>query len=40
MKHGKGKFFYQDGGYYDGEWHMNKMQGYGTLYYQSNQKAY
>lgn len=25
MRHGKGKFFYQDGGSYDGEWSENKM---------------
>lgn len=40
MRHGKGKFYYQDGGMYDGNWHKNKMDGYGTLYYQSGQLAY
>lgn len=40
MRHGKGKFFYQDGGSYDGDWSENKMEGYGVLYYQSNVKAY
>ena len=35
MRHGQGKFFYQDGGMYDGEWVKNKMEGYGRLYYQS-----
>ncbi len=35
MRHGPGKFFYQDGGMYDGNWVKNKMQGYGKLYYQS-----
>lgn len=35
MRHGKGKFFYQDGGMYDGDWVKNKMEGYGKLYYQS-----
>ena len=35
MRHGQGKFFYQDGGMYDGEWIKNKMEGYGKLYYQS-----
>jgi hypothetical protein len=40
MRHGKGKFFYQDGGSYEGEWKENKMNGIGALYYQSNSKAY
>ena len=40
MRHGKGKFYYQDGGSYDGEWKFNKMSGFGTLYYRSNKKAY
>jgi hypothetical protein len=34
MRHGQGKFFYQDGGMYDGNWKFNKMDGYGKLYYQ------
>ncbi len=25
MRHGPGKFFYQDGGMYDGNWVKNKM---------------
>lgn len=40
MRHGTGKFYYQDGGFYEGEWKNNKMEGQGTLYYQSNNKAY
>ena len=40
MRHGKGKFYYQDGGMYDGDWYENKMEGYGKLYYQSGQLAY
>lgn len=40
MRHGKGKFYYQDGGLYDGEWRFNKMHGYGALYYQSGKIAY
>ena len=35
MRHGPGKFFYQDGGMYDGNWVANKMEGFGKLYYQS-----
>lgn len=40
MRHGQGKFYYQDGGMYDGEWRHNKMEGYGKLYYQSGKLAY
>lgn len=40
MRHGKGKFFYQDGGLYDGEWKFNKMHGKGVLYYGSGKVAY
>jgi hypothetical protein len=35
MRHGPGKFFYQDGGMYDGNWVRNKMEGHGKLHYQS-----
>lgn len=40
MRNGWGKFYYQDGGYYEGEWKNNKMTGFGKLYYQSNLIAY
>ncbi|CAD8212821.1 unnamed protein product [Paramecium octaurelia] len=40
MRHGQGRFFYQDGGLYDGEWKENKMHGEGTLYYGTGQPAY
>jgi hypothetical protein len=40
MRHGRGKYFYKDGGYYDGEWVHNKMQGHGKLYYKSGKIAY
>ena len=40
MRHGEGKFFYQDGGMYDGSWSRNKMHGFGSLYYQSGKLAY
>lgn len=40
MRHGHGKFFYQDGGMYDGQWFKNKMNGFGKLYYQSGKLAY
>ncbi len=40
MRHGQGKFYYQDGGMYEGGWVKNKMDGFGSLYYQSGQLAY
>lgn len=47
MRHGQGKFFYQDGGMYEGNfinkegnWKFNKMDGFGKLYYQSGKIAY
>ena len=32
MRHGEGKFYYQDGGIYDGEWKENKMHGRGKSF--------
>lgn len=40
MRHGQGKFYYKDGGLYDGNWRQNKMDGQGSLYYQSGTIAY
>jgi hypothetical protein len=40
LRHGYGKFYYQDGGMYDGDWSENKMDGFGKLYYQSGKLAY
>ncbi len=40
MRHGEGRFYYQDGGMYDGHWEFNKMHGKGMLYYQSGALAY
>ena len=40
MRNGLGKFFYQDGGMYDGNWVNNKMEGFGKLFYQSGKIAY
>lgn len=40
MRDGKGKFFYKEGSYYDGEWLKNKMHGYGVLYYPNGMVAY
>lgn len=40
MRHGHGKFYYQDGGMYNGHWSYNKMDGKGKLHYQSGTLAY
>ena len=48
MRHGQGKFFYQDGGLYEGGWKENKMHGrgiswmkfLGVLYYATGKPAY
>lgn len=40
MRHGKGKFYYKEGSYYDGNWKANKMDGYGVLYYPNGSVAY
>lgn len=40
MRHGQGTFLYLDGGKYEGEWAFNKMEGHGSLYYQSGKLAY
>jgi antitoxin component YwqK of YwqJK toxin-antitoxin module len=32
--------YYQDGGYYEGEWKHNKMDGFAKLFYQSGDIAY
>lgn len=40
MRNGKGKFYYQEGSYYDGEWKNNNMHGYGKLYYSNKKLAY
>jgi len=40
LRHGNGKFYYADGGYYEGEWREGRMEGLGTLYYPSGSLAY
>lgn len=40
MRQGFGKFYYADGGVYEGEWYQNRMYGKGTLYYVSGKIAY
>lgn len=40
IKEGYGKFTYSDGAYYEGDFHNDKMEGEGTLYYEINRPAY
>jgi hypothetical protein len=40
MRSGRGKFYYLDGGVYDGEWNENRMHGRGVLYYANGEPAY
>ena len=40
MKEGYGKLTYSDGAYYEGDFHQNKMEGNGILYYQIDCPAY
>lgn len=40
MRNGQGKFFYQEGSFYDGEWNNNKMNGFGKLFYENGSLAY
>lgn len=40
FRHGYGKYTFEDGGYYEGEWAFNRMQGNGKLYYASGKLAY
>lgn len=38
---GKGRFYFEDGSYYDGDWVEGKKQGHGILYYcDGNTKIY
>jgi len=39
-RHGQGSFYYQEGGYYEGNWKNNKMNGFGRLYYDNGRLAY
>jgi hypothetical protein len=32
LRHGKGKYMYNDGSYYYGDWFKGKMEGQGKLY--------
>ena len=35
IKHGKGKYEFKDGTYYDGQWFNNKINGVGNLYFKN-----
>lgn len=39
-RNGEGTFYYKDGGYYQGQWKENMMNGFGKLYYDSGDLAY
>ena len=39
-RNGEGVFYYRDGGYYDGHWKDNMMNGHGKLYYDNGKVAY
>lgn len=39
-RHGKGKYTYEDGSFYYGDWYRNKMFGSGTLYYSDKSVEY
>lgn len=40
MRQGFGRFEYQNGGYYEGQWNRNKMEGFAKLFYQNGEVAY
>jgi hypothetical protein len=40
MRHGYGRIDFAEGGYYEGFWKENAMEGKGVLYYDNNNKAY
>jgi hypothetical protein len=40
MRSGHGVLYFKDGGYYEGEWKEDKMNGFGKLYYENGAIAY
>jgi len=40
QKNGWGKFKFEEGSFYEGEWKKDQMHGFGKLYYPSGQLAY
>ena len=39
-RNGHGTFYYKDGGFYQGEWKDNAMNGFGRLFYDNRILAY
>lgn len=40
QRNGFGRFFYKNGGYYEGMWKNNAMNGQGILFYDNGRVAY
>ena len=40
MRHGKGKYTWSDGNYYDGQWCNGDFQGRGTYFWAKTENAY
>lgn len=40
LKHGKGKYLFKDGTFYDGQWSNNKINGIGNLYFADGDLEY
>ena len=39
-RQGKGRFYFDDGSYYTGQWRDNRIHGQGSLYYGDGSLAY
>lgn len=40
QRYGHGCFYYKEGGYFEGNWKHNKMNGKGKLFYDNGKLAY
>lgn len=40
LRHGQGKLVFPDGKYYEGAWKLDRIEGFGKLYYPSGRVAY
>jgi len=40
LRHGQGKLTYSDGTWFDGTWMLDRIEGYGAFYYESNKVSY
>lgn len=40
LKHGRGRYEFHDGSYYDGEWENNKISGVGELFFPNQKLEY